>query len=119
VTVWSQLCQDASTQDRKPRLEARSPRARSMFGERQDGCGRACCPTRLADLSLTRESLPTRASLEGSHLSAICEIAGLDDSVPFIDGKTAPDTDEQDGHYEEKPEGAAPAVASKDGGTRQ
>ena len=28
----------------------------------------------------------------------------------MIDGKTAPDTDEQDEHYEEKPAGAAPAT---------
>jgi hypothetical protein len=32
------------------------------------------------------------------------------DLVFMIDGKTAPDTDEQDEHYEEKPEGAAPAT---------
>jgi hypothetical protein len=32
------------------------------------------------------------------------------DLVFMIDGKTAPDTYEQDEHYEEKPEGAAPAT---------
>jgi hypothetical protein len=51
VTVWSQLCQDASTKIANPTRISVPARARSMFGERQEGCGRACCPTRLADLS--------------------------------------------------------------------
>lgn len=43
-------------------------------------------------------------------LAGMSVVLNAVDPVFMIDGKTAPDTDEQDEDYEEKPEGAAPAT---------